>query len=122
MIADLVEVTVERCFLLVSVDGVLGGINIDDESPFVSPSKQGVDGSAEAFFEGLQSPAGCEYLVLESAERGLPGAALMLFPQGQSERGVHPQMIGIIAILIYCRNLIDSLAQQLEQGMIRMPK
>ena len=53
VIADLVEVTVERCSLLVSVDGVFGGINIDDESPFVSPSKQGVGGSAEAFFKGL---------------------------------------------------------------------
>jgi hypothetical protein len=29
-------------------------------------------------------------------------------------------MIGIITILIACRDLIDSLAQQLEQGMIRM--
>jgi hypothetical protein len=30
-------------------------------------------------------------------------------------------MIGVIAILIACRNLIDSLPQQLEQGVIRMP-
>jgi hypothetical protein len=28
-------------------------------------------------------------------------------------------MIGVIAVLIACRYLIDSLAQQLEQGMIR---
>jgi hypothetical protein len=31
-------------------------------------------------------------------------------------------MIGIIAVLIACRNLIDSLAQQLDQGMISMAR
>jgi len=30
-------------------------------------------------------------------------------------------VIGVITVLIACRDLIDSLAQQLEQGMIRMP-
>jgi hypothetical protein len=31
-------------------------------------------------------------------------------------------MIGVITILVSCRNLIDSLAQQLKQGMIRMSR
>ena len=46
----------------------------------------------------------------------------MLFAQGQSERRVHSQVIGVIAILIACGDLIDSLAQQLKQGMIRMSR
>jgi hypothetical protein len=50
MIADLVEVTVKGCTLLVSMDGVLGGIYIDYESSFVSASKQGVGASAERLF------------------------------------------------------------------------
>jgi hypothetical protein len=31
-------------------------------------------------------------------------------------------MIGVIAILIACRNLIDSLAQKLEQGVVSMSR
>src|SRR5208337_1715167 len=46
----------------------------------------------------------------------------MLFAQGQPERRVYPQVIGVIAILIACCNLIDSLPQQFEQGMIRMSR
>jgi len=115
MLTDLFEVAVKCGALLFSVNGVFSGIHIDDESPFVSPSKQGVGGSAYVFFECPQSPAGREYLILESAERGLAGSILMLFSQGQSERRVHPEMISVIAILISCCNLIDSLAQQLEQ-------
>jgi hypothetical protein len=46
----------------------------------------------------------------------------MLFTQSQPERRVYPQVIGVIAILIACRNLIDSLPQQFEQGMIRMSR
>jgi hypothetical protein len=44
----------------------------------------------------------------------------MPFAQGQPKRRVHPQAIGVIAILIACRNLIDSLPEQFEQGVIRM--
>jgi hypothetical protein len=121
MVADLIEVTVKGCALLLSVDRVFSGINIDYESPFVSAPKQGIGGPAERIFQGLQSPAGGEYLVLESAQRGLPCSVLMLFAQGQPERRVHPQVIGdLIAILIARRNLIDSLPQQFEQRVTRM--
>ena len=53
MIADLVEVTVEGCTLLVSVNGVFGGIYINDEPPFVSAPKQGVGRSANGIFKGV---------------------------------------------------------------------
>jgi hypothetical protein len=53
MIADLVEVTVKGCTLLVSVDGIFGGIYIDDEPPLVSAPKQGVDGSTDGIFKGF---------------------------------------------------------------------
>ena len=53
MVADLLEVTIEGCTLLVSVDRIVSGIYIDDKSPFVSPSKQSVGASAERIFEGL---------------------------------------------------------------------
>jgi hypothetical protein len=46
----------------------------------------------------------------------------MLFAQGQPERRVPPQVIGVIAILIACRHLIDSLPQQFEQGMVHMSR
>jgi hypothetical protein len=46
----------------------------------------------------------------------------MVFAQGQPESRVHPQMIGVVAVLITCRHLIDSLAHQLEQKMIRMAR
>jgi hypothetical protein len=41
MVADLVEVAVKGCALLLSVDRVFSGINIDDEPPFVSTPKEG---------------------------------------------------------------------------------
>jgi hypothetical protein len=44
----------------------------------------------------------------------------MFFAQSQSECRVHSQVFGVITVLISCHNLIDSLAQQLEQGVIRM--
>ena len=53
VIADLVEVTVKGCTLLVSVDGIFGGIYIDDEPPFVSASKEGVGGSADGILKGF---------------------------------------------------------------------
>jgi len=53
MVAELLEVTVEGCALLLSVNGVFGGIDIYDEPPFVSAPKEGFGGSAEHIFEGL---------------------------------------------------------------------
>jgi hypothetical protein len=53
MVANLFEVTVKGCPLLLSVDGVFSGININDEPPFVSTPKEGFGGSAERIFEGL---------------------------------------------------------------------
>jgi hypothetical protein len=120
MVADLLEVTVKGCTILLSVNRVFGGIDIDNEPPFVSAPKEGVGGSIENIFEGLQPLACCENLVLEPAECGLAGTAFMFFPQGQSECRVHPQVIGVITVFIACRDLINSLAQQLEHGMIRM--
>jgi|GEM_PF-2880538 hypothetical protein len=46
-------------------------------------------------------------VVLKAAEDGLAGSAVMLFTQGQSKCGVHPQMIGVIAVFIACCYLID---------------
>ena len=53
MVAELLEVTVEACALLLPVNGVFGGIDIYDEPPFVSAPKEGFGGSAEHIFEGL---------------------------------------------------------------------
>jgi hypothetical protein len=53
VIADLVEITVKGCTLLVSVYGIFGGIYIDDEPPFVSAPKQGVGGSADGILMGF---------------------------------------------------------------------
>jgi hypothetical protein len=122
VIADLFKVAVEDGAFLISMDGVFSGIDIDDEMTFVSPSKQGIGGSAEAFFEDLQPLTGREDLILESAECGLPGSAIKLFRQSQSERRVYPQMIGVIAVLIACRYLIDPLTQELKQRMVRMSR
>jgi hypothetical protein len=120
VIADLVGITVKRCTLLVSVHGIFGGIYIDDEPPFVSAPKEGVGGPADGIFKGFQTLACCENLVLEPAECGLAGAASMFFTQGQPKCRVYSQVIGVIAIVIACRNLIDSLTKQLEHRMIRM--
>jgi hypothetical protein len=128
MVADLHEVTVKGRALLLSVNGIFSGIYIDDEPPFVSAPKEGVGGSADCIFEGFQTLACCENLVFESAQRGLAGSVLMLFSQGQPERLIStlsltcPRPEAIIAILIACRNLIDSLTKQLEHRMIRMPR
>jgi hypothetical protein len=132
MVADLLKVAVEGGAFLISMDGVFSGIDIDYEMTFISPSKQGVGGSAEAFFEGLQPLTCREDLVLESAECGLPGSTwrgLEFVPApwcwvGSSENSTTrpPTREAVIAILIACRNLIDSLPQQLEQGMIRMSR
>jgi hypothetical protein len=118
MVTDLLKVAVEGGALLLSMYGVFSGIDIDYESPLVPASKQSIGGPAESFFQSLQPLPGSEDVVLESAECGLPGSAIKLFPQGQSERRVHPQMIGVIAIFIACRYLIDPLAQELKQRMI----
>ena len=82
MVADLLEVTVKGCALLLSVDGIFGGIYIDDEAPFVSAPKEGVGGSAERIFEGLEPLTRRENVVFKARQRGLAGSTLMLFPQG----------------------------------------
>jgi hypothetical protein len=53
MIANPVEVAVEGGRFLISVDGIFGGIDIDDEPPFVSAPKKSIGGSADGIFEGL---------------------------------------------------------------------
>ncbi len=114
MIADLLEVTVKGCALLVPVDGIFGGIDIDDEPPFVPASKECVGRSADHILQGFQPFTSCEDVVFEATKCGLAGTAFTLFSQSQPKRRVHPQVIGVIAISIACRNLIDSLAQQLK--------
>jgi hypothetical protein len=52
MIANPVEVTVKGRTLLVSMDGIFGGIYVDYKPPFISPSKQGVGTSAQRIFQG----------------------------------------------------------------------
>jgi hypothetical protein len=115
MLADLPEVTVKGCALLLSVDGVSTGIDIDDDEPlFVPAPKEGVGRSAEHIFEGFQTLTGCEDVVLKARECGLADPAVVLFSQGQTQCRVYSQVIGLIAVLIACRYLVDSLAQQLE--------
>jgi len=88
---------------------------------FLRRSKVSVDRPGHSSRAFSPSPGGQD-VVLESAECGLPGSAIKLFPQAQSERRVHPQMIGIITIFIACRYLIDLLAQELKQRMIRVAR
>jgi hypothetical protein len=45
MVADLIEVTVKGFTLLLSVNRIFGGIDIDNEPPFVSAPKEGGGGS-----------------------------------------------------------------------------
>ena len=74
MVADLLEVTVKGCTLLVPVDGIFGGIYIDDEPPLVSAPKEGVGRSADHIFQGFQPLTSCEDVVLEARECGLAGS------------------------------------------------
>ena len=53
VVADLLEVTVKGCALLLSVDRIFGAIYIDDEPPFVSAPKEGIGGSADCISEGF---------------------------------------------------------------------
>jgi hypothetical protein len=53
MVAELLEVTIEGRTLLLSVNGVFGGIDIDDEPPLVPAPKEGIGGLAERVFEGV---------------------------------------------------------------------
>jgi hypothetical protein len=82
VIADPFKVTVKGRTLLLSVDGVFNGSDIDDESPFFSAPKEGVGGLGEHILEGFQTLTRCEDVVLKARECGLPRSALMLFPQG----------------------------------------
>jgi hypothetical protein len=69
MVADLLEVTGKGCTHLVSVDGIFGGIYIDDEPPFVSAPKEGLRRSADHIFHGFQPLTSCWDVVLKSRER-----------------------------------------------------
>jgi hypothetical protein len=81
MVADLIEITVKGWTLLVSVGGISGGIDIDDEPPFVSAPKQGVGGSTDHIFQGFQPLTSCEDVVFKATQCGLAGSAFMLFSQ-----------------------------------------
>ena len=111
MVADLIEVSVKRCTLLVPVDGIFGGIDIDDEPPFVPTSKECVGRSADHIFQGFQPFTSCEDVVFKATQCGLAGSAFMLFSQSQPKRLISTLREAVIAILIACRNLIDSLPQ-----------
>ena len=72
MVADLLEVTVKGCTLLVPVDGIFGGIYIDDEPPLVSAPKEGVGRSADHIFQGFQPLTSCEDVVFVRGFGALP--------------------------------------------------
>ena len=108
--------------------GVFSGIDIDDELPLVPVSKQSIGGPAESFFQSLQPLPDGEDIVLESAECGLPGPTwrgLEFVPAPWCwvgfKRKLHspPAREALVAIFIACRYLIDPLAQELKQQMIR---
>ena len=111
MVAELLEVTIEGRTLLLSVNGVFGGIDIDDEPPFVPTSKECVGRSADHIFQGFQPFTSCEDVVFKATQCGLAGSAFMLFSQSQPKRLISTLREAVIAILIACRNLIDSLPQ-----------
>jgi len=128
MVADLLEVTVKGCTLLVPVNGIFGGIYIDDEPPLVSAPKEGVGRSADHIFQGFQPLTSCEDVVLKARESGLAGSTwrgLEFVPAPSCLVGLNLNSTlreAVIAILVACRKLIDSLAQKLKQRMIRMSR
>ncbi len=87
MVANQLEVTVKGRPLLLSVDGVFSGININDEPPFVSMPKEGVGRSADHIFEGFQSLTSCEDVVLKTRECRLAGPTFMLFAKANRSAG-----------------------------------
>ena len=128
MIAHLLKAAIEGGALLFSVDGVFSGINIDDEPPFVSAPKEGAGRSADHIFQGFQPITSCEDVVLEARECGLAGSTwrgLEFVPAPSCLVGLNLNSTlreAVIAILVACRKLIDSLAQKLKQRMIRMSR
>ena len=85
MVADLLEVTVKGGAFLVQVDGIFGGICIDDEPPLVSAPKEGGGGS---YLPGLSAP--CRLLrCCSQSERARNGRHRfhVLFPRSAEAPG-----------------------------------
>ena len=82
------------------MDGIFGGIYIQDQSALVSAPKKSIGEAAQAGFEALEPILGGEDVVLKAAKPGLAGPAVVLFSQGQTQCRVYPQIIGAVAVLM----------------------
>jgi hypothetical protein len=122
MIAELLVVAVEGRTLLVAMNRIIGGINVQDEPLLVSTSEKGLATRGQARFEGFEPLIGCKNLIFKTAEGRLARGKVMRFSEGQSKGRVHPKLIGVIAVLIARPHLIGSLPEQLENGVIRVSR
>jgi len=95
VMADPFKVTVKVCVFLLPVDGVFTGIDIDDESPFVSAPKEGVGSSAGHIFEGFQTFTRCEDVILKARECGLAHPIVLGGAQAKTPQPAHPPRGGL---------------------------
>src|SRR5208283_940272 len=112
--AVLPKMTIERHFLLLSVCRVFRRINVYDQPLLLLSPHESVVGPHKRSFEGLQSGLSSQVLILKPRQPGLTSPSFVALTNGEPKRGINSQKIGVVAVLITSRYLIDPLANHLK--------
>ncbi len=111
------EVAIVGGVLLAAVGRVFGGINVDDQLPLVFPLQQSVGRAPKHAVQGTEPGLVAKNLVLQPRQHGLAHSHLVALPDGKAKRRVDSEMVGVVAILVARRDLINALPDHLDQGV-----
>ena len=111
------EVAVVVSVLLAAVSWVLGGVNVDDQLPLVLPPQQSVGRAPKRAVQRLEPGLVAKNLVLQPREHGLACSHFVALADGKAKRRIDSKMIGVVAILVARRDLINTLPDHLDKGV-----
>jgi hypothetical protein len=88
--------------LLLTVGRILGRVEIHNQSPFVLSPQQSIRRSGQGFFQGHQTLAVSQGIVLQFGHHRLTGARFVILADCQPQGGINSQLISIDqAIRVY---------------------
>jgi hypothetical protein len=117
MVTVLLKMTVVRHSLLPAVRRILGGVQIDDEPAFGFLPEKCIDRSLQCLVECHRPLRVSEDLVFKPGEHRLARRIFIILAQGQTQCGIDPEVIGVIAVFIPGCHLVDTLTDQVHLGV-----
>lgn len=118
VVALFLVVAVEGGPLLLPVDRIIGGVDIEDDPVLVPCHQERIGGCAKSRLKGLDPLFGCKNIVFKPTKRRLTRPRSMPLTQGEPQGRIHSERVGIIAVFVSRGDLVSPLAQELQNRVI----